>query len=84
MTLGDRSNTVSTPFDAADKGDDDNDVEPKIATLFRANSAWGNFMCSDRSDIQYTANKLRRRMVEAMRHEYVKEFSMILVRSPKS
>ena len=61
MELDDTSKPVSTPYDPAGKGEDDNEVEPKIATQFRVNSARGGTSCA-LTDIQYTVKELSWRM----------------------
>ena len=62
-----KSKHVVTPYDVADKGDDDIALTPELATQYRANVARGNFMCSDRSDIQYTVKELSRHMANPRR-----------------
>ena len=62
MQLGASSKSLSTPFDPADKADDEEQLSAAEATRYRANVARGNFMSQDRSDIQYAVKELSRSM----------------------
>ena len=79
------SKSVSTPFDAADKAEDEEELPPGEATQYHANVARGNFMSQDRSDIQYTVKELSRGMASPKRCDMIrlKRLARYLIRAQR-
>ena len=62
MGLAESSNSVVTPGGKKDEKDVDKKLDPKRALQYRANVARCNYMCQDRSDVQFQVKELCRSM----------------------